>query len=114
MKSQISSTPSKDSTLSEKDSVTTSTEGTTKKSKNGSSKHGNSDTKQGAIVIDGAFFVRKQKWGTFVSYGLNEKELITSLTEETCIAATRWYLKWQQEGFTEGATTYDGTVGGKL
>ena len=30
------------------------------------------------------------------------------------IAATRGYLKAKQEGFTEEATQYDGTVGGKL
>lgn len=65
-------------------------------------------------LIDDAFFVRKQKWGTYVSFDMNEKELITSLTEETCIAATRWYLKARQDGFTEVATTYDGSVGGKL
>jgi hypothetical protein len=96
------------------DSTTTANTETLNASETGCSQPGNLDTKQGAIVIDGAFFVRKQKWGTFVSYDLNEKELITSLTEETCIAATRWYLKARQDGFTEGATTYDGTVGGKL
>jgi hypothetical protein len=72
------------------------------------------DTKQGATLIDDAFTVRKQKWGTYVSYSEDGTELITSLTEETCIAATRWYLKARQDGFTEGATTYDGSVGGKL
>jgi hypothetical protein len=73
-------------------------------------------TKQenGVELIDGAFSVRKQKWGTYVSYAEDGTELITSLTGELCVSATRWYLKWQQEGFTEGATTYDGTVGGKL
>lgn len=107
---------SKDSTLSEKDSATMSTEGTTKKSKNGSSKHGNSGTKQEGEVelIDGAFSVRKQQWGTYVSFDTDGTELITSLTKETCIAATRWYLKWQQDRFTESASTYTGTVGGKL
>ena len=65
-------------------------------------------------LIDGAFSVRKQQWGTYVSFDTDGTELITSLTEETCIAATRWYLKARQDGFTEGATTYDGTVGGKL
>jgi hypothetical protein len=36
------------------------------------------------------------------------------MTEEQCIAATRWYLKAKQEGFTDQAATYDGVVGGKL
>ena len=66
------------------------------------------------FVIDDAFWVRKQKWGTYVSYNLEEKELITSLSEEQCIEATRWYLKNQQEGFHDTGSSYDGTVGGKL
>ncbi len=96
------------------DSTATVNTETTNASETGCSQPGNLDTKQGATVIDGAFFVRKQKWGTYVSFDMNEKELITSLTEETCIAATRWYLQQRQEGFTEVATTYDGSVQGKL
>ncbi len=114
MKSQTSLMNSKDSTFSEKDSATMSTDETTKKSKNGSSKPGNLDTKQGATVIDGAFSVRKQKWGTYVSYAEDGTELITSLTEELCVSATRWYLKWKQEGDTTEGTRYTGEVGGKL
>ena len=113
MKSQTSLTNSKDSTSSEKDSAMTLTEETTKKSKNGSSKPGNSATKQGATLIDGAFTVRKQKWGTYVSYAEDGTELITSLTEETCIAATRFYLQGCQEGWDD-APTHCGEVGGKL
>ena len=109
-------TKSKGSTSGKKDSGTMLTEQAPKPSSTGSDGPFTLDTKQGSEVelIDDAFFVRKQKWGTYVSYSLEEKELITSLTEETCIVATRCYLKWQQDGFTEGATTYDGTVGGKL
>ena len=92
MKSQTSLTNSKDSTFSERDSATMSTDEITKKSKNGSSKPGNSDTKQGATLIDGAFTVRKQKWGTYVSYDEEGTELITSRTEELCVSATRWWL----------------------
>jgi hypothetical protein len=115
MKSQISSTPSKDSTFSEKDSATTSTGGTTKKSKNGSSKHGNSDMNpDDTVLIDGCFTVDRHRWGTWQSYDQDGNGLITSLTEEACIAATRWWLKSRQEGFTEAATTYDGSVQGKL
>ena len=65
-------------------------------------------------VYEDAFTVKKQRWGTFVSHDLDGEALITSLTEERCIAATRWYLKARQEGFTEDVTQYDGTVGGKL
>ncbi len=65
-------------------------------------------------TIDDAFWVKKQRWGTFVSVGPDDLEIITALTEEQCISATRWYLKGRQEGFTDDAHTYDGVVGGKL
>jgi hypothetical protein len=116
MKSEAGSMNSKVSTLSEKDSATTLTERTTKQSKSGSSQRGNSDTKQEGNVelIDDCFYVKAHSWGTVQSYDAEGNGLITSLTEETCIAATRWYLKARQDGFTEVATTYDGSVGGKL
>ena len=66
------------------------------------------------VLIDGAFTVDRARWGTFRSYDHEGKGLVTSLTEDACIAATRCYLKWQQEEFTDGATSYDGEVGGKL
>jgi hypothetical protein len=65
-------------------------------------------------VIDDSFWVKMQRWGTFVSYDAEGKPIITSLTESHCIDATRWYLKQRQEGFTNDAPTYDSTVGGKL
>jgi len=65
-------------------------------------------------VYDGAFTVRKQRWGTFVSYDLDGKGLITSLDEEGCIAATRWYLKAKQDGFEKAETKYERVVGRKL
>lgn len=67
-----------------------------------------------AVVYDDAFWVRRQRWGTFVSVGADDLPIITSLSEEQCIAATRWFLKAKQEGFTEDARSYDGVVGGKL
>ena len=66
-------------------------------------------------LIDGAFYIKKQRWGTFVSYGEDGTPLITSLTEELCLSATRFYLKGLQEGWGEQETkTYDSYVGGKL
>ena len=67
-------------------------------------------------LIDDAFYVKKQKWGTFDSYDKDGKCIITSLTEEECVKATRWYLKQKQEGVFEkkAEVIYDGTVGGKL
>ena len=66
---------------------------------------------------DEIFIVRKQRWGTHVSYSLTDNQaLITSLTLESCVAATRFYLKGQQEGWDDCAKvrTYEGIVGGKL
>ncbi len=66
------------------------------------------------VLIDGCFTVDKARWGTWRSFDKEGKEILTSLTEEQCVAATRWYLKARQEGFTEDTATYDGVVGGKL
>jgi hypothetical protein len=66
-------------------------------------------------LIDDAFYVKEQKWGTWNSYDKDDKALITSLTEELCISATRWYLKMKQENALETTgNRYEGTVGGKL
>ena len=65
-------------------------------------------------VYDDAFTVKKQRWGTYVSYDLEGNGLITALEEEGCIRATRWYLKAKQEGFPETDAKYESTVGGKL
>jgi hypothetical protein len=65
-------------------------------------------------LIDGAFTVDKARWNTWRSYDAEGKALVTALTEESCINATRFYLKAQQEGFTDVSSSYDGTVGGKL
>ena len=64
-------------------------------------------------MIDDAFYVEKKKWGTWQSYDKEGNGLVTSLTEDQCISATRFYLKGRQEGFSE-SKTYDGEVGGKL
>jgi hypothetical protein len=69
-----------------------------------------------ASAIDDAFWVKRQRWGTFVSVNPNGKEIITALTEGTCIEATRWFLKSLQENAFGDNTgvTYTGTVDGKL
>jgi len=63
--------------------------------------------------IDETFYVEKKRWGTYQSYDKDGKGLVTSLSEEQCISATRFYLKGRQEGFTE-SETYEGVVAGKL
>jgi len=67
-----------------------------------------------AKVIDDCFYVKNQRWGTYVSVHKTGELLVTSSTEEQCISSTRWYLKAKQEGFPAGGSGYTGTVGGKL
>ena len=64
--------------------------------------------------IDDAFRVEKKKYGLWDSYDKDGKCIITSLTEEECVRATRFYLKGCQEGWSDATITYEGTVGGKL
>jgi hypothetical protein len=64
-------------------------------------------------LIDDAFYVKKQRWGTWDSYDKEDKPILTSLTEDICVSATRFYLKGRQEGFPE-SKSYEGQVGGKL
>ena len=64
-------------------------------------------------LIDETFYVKQQRWGTWDSYDKDGKGLVTSLTQDECISATRYVLKGRQEGFPE-SKTYEGQVGGKL
>ena len=64
-------------------------------------------------LIDDAFYVEKTDWDTWKSHDKDGNSLITSLTKESCISATRQYCKWLQEGFPE-TTSYSGKVDGKL
>ena len=64
-------------------------------------------------LIDDCFYVEQRKYGLWGSSDKEGNGLITSLTEEQCISATRFYLKGRQEGFLK-SKTYEGQVGGKL
>jgi hypothetical protein len=64
-------------------------------------------------LIDDCFYVEQKRYGLWDSTDLEGNGIITSLTEEQCIAATRFYLKGRQEGFPQ-SQGYEGTVGGKL
>ena len=66
------------------------------------------------MIYDDAFTVTETNIKTWKSFDTEGNPLITSPTEVACINATRFYLKSKQEGFTETAKVYDGTVGGKL
>jgi hypothetical protein len=66
-------------------------------------------------LIDDCFYVENQRWGTWKSYDKDGKTLVTSLTSEACVAATRYYLKVKQENnLNDIGVSYEGTVGGKL
>jgi len=64
-------------------------------------------------LIDDAFYVEK---GRFLWNGVDKegKNLVSGLTEEYCIRATRFYLKGLQEGWPSDTIKHEGTVGGKL
>lgn len=64
--------------------------------------------------IDDCFRVYRQRWGTWISFDKEGKELVTSLTKESCISGTRFYLKGKMEGFPDPISTHEGYVGGKL
>ena len=53
---------------------------------------------------DNAFYIEQKRWGTWQSHYLDGKGIITSLTEEQCVTATRWYLKSLIDGFEETKT----------
>ena len=63
--------------------------------------------------IDDCFRVEEKRWGTWDSYDKEGKCIVTSLTKEHCVSATRFMLKGKQEGF-EDVKNYEGTVSGKL
>ena len=65
-------------------------------------------------LIDDCFYVEKKKYGLWDSTDLEGNGLVTSLTENQCISATRALLKWRQEGFPEPQSIHSGEVGGKL
>lgn len=64
-------------------------------------------------LTDECFYAKQQRWGTWNSYDKDDKLLVTSLTEEQCISATRFHLKGLQEGFPE-SQSYDIEIRGKL
>lgn len=66
-------------------------------------------------LIDECFTVEETKWKTWNSYDKNQKKLITSLDRESCINATRFYLKGIQDGWdNDSSTKYQGVVESKL
>ena len=66
------------------------------------------------ILVDDCFYVQEKRYGLWDSTDLQGNGLVTSLTKEQCISATRFYLKGRQEGFPEPERIHEGVVGGKL
>ena len=64
-------------------------------------------------LIDDAFYVEKARF-LWHSKEKDDNGIVSALTEEDCIRATRWYLKAKQEGFEKPEVVHEGTVGGKL
>jgi hypothetical protein len=65
-------------------------------------------------LYDDCFYVQQKKYGLWYSTDKEGNGLITSLSEELCVSATRFYLKGRQEGFPEPEKVHEGVVGGKL
>lgn len=66
-------------------------------------------------LIDDCFKVEQTRWKTWNSFDKDDKKLITSLDRESCIQATRFYLKGLQEGWSEDSSIkYQGIVESKL
>ena len=63
-------------------------------------------------LIDDVFIVEKARF-LWHSKDKDGNGLVSALTEQACITATRFYLKGRQEGFSD-TKSYEGTVGGKL
>ena len=55
-------------------------------------------------LIDDAFYVEQKSWGSWDTFTPEGKCIVTSLTEESCIRATRFILQGRQEGFVETKT----------
>ncbi len=65
-------------------------------------------------LIDDCFYVELQKHGTWKSFDKEGKPLVTSLTENALISATRAFNKWNQENSIKSETVYSSEVDYKL
>lgn len=66
------------------------------------------------LIVD-CFYVEQKSWGTWQSHHPDGSGIVTSLTEEECVRATRFMLKLKQENkLNDVDITYSSTVDGKL
>ena len=64
-------------------------------------------------MYDDCFSVEKARF-LWHSKDKEGNGLVSALTEEGCVRATRFYLKGLQEGWPDDTIKHEGTVGGKL
>ena len=62
----------------------------------------------------GLFELKETRFGLCTSYDKEGKGIITALTKGACYDGTVFHLHGVKHGFPETASSYDGTVGGKL
>lgn len=66
-------------------------------------------------LYDNAFYIERQRWGTWKSFDKEGTPLITSLTEENCVRSSRFYFQLKQENrLNEIGTIHSGNVEHKL
>ena len=67
-------------------------------------------------LIDEVFYVWETRFGLWTTETKAGRPMLTSLTKETVVRATKWYLKSEQDGTLEEHTKVinSGIVGGKL
>jgi len=58
-------------------------------------------------LYDDCFYMERKSFGTWQSFDKEGKGLVTSLTEENCIAATRFYLKGLQDRYYKSVVEKD-------
>ena len=66
---------------------------------------------------DGAFRIEQKRYGLWESYDKDGKGIVTSLTEEDCVRASRFVLKGRIDGWNNGESVVkseNSFVGGKL
>jgi len=64
--------------------------------------------------IDNIFRVQQKSFGTWSSYSKDGAGILTALSKEHLISATRWYLQAKQEGFPEQTIQCNGNAEEKL
>ena len=67
-------------------------------------------------LIDGVFYVWETRFGLWTTETTGGRKMLTALTKDIVVRATKWYLKCEQDGTLDLHTKVvnSGIVGGKL